>query len=207
MTSLSHKWHQLWNNLQSLENRRELATEIATGLAFQIKALREKKGWTQAELARQTDKDQPTISQLEDPNYGRYSLATLKRLANAFDVALVVRFVPFSELVDWLVNLTPEKLAPANYDEERERLLSLGDASFPLPGNTQVVVHGGAYIGSDYIVVNSFSAPTAAYVQVTQPLAGIVWSPEEQQQHAWRSAGPQPEAGILVGERSFALAA
>lgn len=121
MTSQSREWQQLWENLENPENRRELATEIATSIAFQIRHLREKAGWTQAELANRTEKEQPTISQLEDPNYGRYSLVTLKTLANAFDVALSVRFVPFSELVDWLANLTPEKLAPPSYSEEQEK--------------------------------------------------------------------------------------
>ena len=63
---------------------------------------------------------QESISRLEDPNYGRYSLKTLKRLAKAFDVALLVRFVSFGELGEWTVNLTPQKLKPPSYEEERQ---------------------------------------------------------------------------------------
>ena len=60
-----------------------------------------------------------SISRLEDPNYGRYSLKTLKRLARAFDVGLLVRFVSFGELGEWTVNLTHSK-TPPSYDEERQ---------------------------------------------------------------------------------------
>jgi hypothetical protein len=44
----------------------------------------------------------------------------LKRLRAAFDVALVVKFIPFSEFAEWIINLTPEKLAPPNFEEEQE---------------------------------------------------------------------------------------
>ena len=56
------------------------------GLAFQLNLMREARGWTQEELARRCDMAQETISRLEDPNYGRYTLKTLKRLAKTFDV-------------------------------------------------------------------------------------------------------------------------
>ena len=68
------------------------------GLAFQLNLMREARGWTQEELARRCDMAQETISRLEDPNYGRYTLKTLKRLAKTFDVGLLVRFVSFGEL-------------------------------------------------------------------------------------------------------------
>ena len=45
---------------------------------------------------------QNAISRLESSSYGKSTITTLKRLASAYDVALVVRFVPFSQLVDWV---------------------------------------------------------------------------------------------------------
>ena len=62
---------------------------------------------------------QPMISAWENPNYGRYTLATLKEFAKAFDVGLLVRFVPFSKLVDWTVDLTSDVIAPASFSEEQ----------------------------------------------------------------------------------------
>lgn len=106
-------------SLTDRDYRREFAEEtISTGLAFQIRLLRESRGWTQEDLARRTGQAQQTICRLENPNYGRHSLTTLKRLAAAFDVAMAVRFVAFSELVDWTLGLTPQRLAPPSFSDE-----------------------------------------------------------------------------------------
>ncbi len=93
-------------------------SHITEGLALQIRALRENRGWTQSQLGEQADFKQEAISRLEDPDYGKYSLSTLRRLASAFDVALVVRFATFSELVDWTVNLTPGRLSPQSFAQD-----------------------------------------------------------------------------------------
>lgn len=57
---------------------------------------------TQGELAEKIDSDQNAVSRIENPRYGKQTLTTLKKVAAAFDVALVVRFVPFSQLIDWV---------------------------------------------------------------------------------------------------------
>lgn len=88
---------------------------IDQGLAFQVRATRDERGWTQAELASRIGSGQSAISKLEDSDYGRQSLTTLKKLASAFDVALIVRFVPFSDLVNYTSNLTPDHLAPVDF--------------------------------------------------------------------------------------------
>jgi len=41
-------------------------------------------------------------ARLENPNYGKHSLTTLKKIAATCDVALVVWFIPFSRLLDWV---------------------------------------------------------------------------------------------------------
>jgi len=95
-----------------------LAELITTGIPFQIKILREQRNWTQKELGDRVNMAQETISRLEDPNYGKLNLNTLKRLTSAFDVGLMVRFVPFSELVNWEINLSLESLEVSSFDEE-----------------------------------------------------------------------------------------
>ena len=72
--------------------------------------------------------NQNAISRLESPRYGRATIGTLKRLAAAFDVALAVRFVPFSHLVNWVsgtpfveYGLSTESLAVPSFEEEMER--------------------------------------------------------------------------------------
>ena len=112
------KSQQIWSSLQDEEYRREYAADVGTGLAFQIKLIREKNGWTQQELADRVGSHQPTIHQWENPDYGNHTLNSLKSLASAFDLGLMVKFVPFSELVNWNANLTPDRLAPPNFEEE-----------------------------------------------------------------------------------------
>jgi len=90
-------------------------------IAFQIRQLRKAEGWEQRDLARElgNPKLQPMISRYENPDYGRYSITTLLELAAAFDVALVVRFAPFSELVEWDFNSTVQTLAPAKFSKDK----------------------------------------------------------------------------------------
>lgn len=116
----SAKREQIITSFRDAEYRREFAADIGTGIAFQIRLLREDRGWSQDELAQRTGtgKRQETISQWENPNYGRYSLTTLIELAAAFDVAPIVKFAPFSELIDWTANLNPARLTPPGFDAE-----------------------------------------------------------------------------------------
>jgi len=99
------------NSRQSLISRlrrgkatrhRFVESHLAKNIAHQIRAIRDKLGWSQEKLATESGMNQNAISRLESADYGRYTLSTLKRLAEAMDVALIVRFVPFSELVDWV---------------------------------------------------------------------------------------------------------
>ncbi len=126
------EYRELIRSFRDSEYRREFATEqVAIGLAFQIRLLRESRGWTQDQLAQRTSKAQETISQLENPNYGRHTVSTLKKLASTFDVALSVRFVSFSELASRTVRLTPQNLAPPSFDKEYQ--YAFVDA--PIPAN------------------------------------------------------------------------
>jgi transcriptional regulator with XRE-family HTH domain len=76
-------------------------SQVSKGLAFQIRAMRDRLGLSQEELAQKTGMNQNAISRLESYSYGKPTLTTLKRLAAAFDVGLIVRFAPFSEMIYW----------------------------------------------------------------------------------------------------------
>ena len=105
--------------LRNKEYREAFAVEIIdTGVPFQIHALREQRGWTQKDLGERTKMAQETISRVEDPNYGKLTLKTLKRIASAFGVALMVRFISFSELVEWELHLTPDSLKALSFEED-----------------------------------------------------------------------------------------
>ncbi|HEV3042099.1 MAG TPA: helix-turn-helix transcriptional regulator [Candidatus Angelobacter sp.] len=90
-------------------------------IAFQLRMMRKAKEWDQRQLAEHAFGDpklQSMVSRYEDPDYGRYSLNTLLELAAAFDVALVVHFAPFSELLDWDETPVERKIAPKSFQEE-----------------------------------------------------------------------------------------
>ena len=96
---LSDKELQIRESLADEDYRELLATEhVNTTLALQIRKLRERRQWSQRDLAEKLGKHQETISQWEDPDYGRYTTKTMQAIAKAFDVALMQKFVSFSEL-------------------------------------------------------------------------------------------------------------
>jgi transcriptional regulator with XRE-family HTH domain len=114
------KERQILNSLDNKEYREALAIEhVNTTLAIQIRMMRENHQWKQSDLAARLGKHQETVSQWENPDYGRHSMTTLKALAAAFDVALLVKFIPFSELVQDMVNLSETRLSPPSFGEEQ----------------------------------------------------------------------------------------
>lgn len=122
---ISDKERQIQNSLANKEYREALAIEhVNTTLAIQIRKIRENHQWKQSELADLLGKHQETISQWENPDYGRHSITTLKALASIFDVALLVKFIPFSELVKDMVSLSETRLSPPSFSEEQNQNLA-----------------------------------------------------------------------------------
>jgi transcriptional regulator with XRE-family HTH domain len=95
-----------------------VSSEIKVGLPFQIRALRKQRGWNQEQLAYFAGMLQPRISAMEQPGGGQLNLETLRKLASAFDVGLLVKFVPFSELAKWSEDFSPEEFSVASFDRE-----------------------------------------------------------------------------------------
>ena len=117
---MSFKKEQMRKNLNDSDFRKQfINAHVDEGIAFQIRALRNRQQLKQSELAQLMGVRQPLIASWENPNYGKYTLNTLKDLAKAFDVGLLVRFVPFSTVIDWTVDLTPDAIAPPSFDEEQ----------------------------------------------------------------------------------------
>jgi len=118
---MNSKQEQMWENLRDKDFREQFIDEhINVGIAFQIRSLRNRQNLKQSELAQLLGVKQPLVSSWENPNYGKYTLNTLKDLAKAFDVGLLVRFVPFSTLIDWTVDLTSAVIAPPSFNEEEK---------------------------------------------------------------------------------------
>ena len=95
-----------------------VSSQINIGIPFQIRALLKSRGWTQEKLAERTGMLQPRISALLTPGKVRPNIETLRRLAEAFDCGLEVRFVPFGNLVQWSEHFDPEHFNIPTFDEE-----------------------------------------------------------------------------------------
>jgi len=52
-------------------------------------------------LAESIDTSQNQIYRLENPSTSKPTISTLKKLAAVFDVGLMVRFMPFSQMIAW----------------------------------------------------------------------------------------------------------
>jgi len=117
---ISDKERQIQDSLANKEYREALAIEhVNTTLAIQIRKMREHRQWRQSDLAGFLGRHQETISQWENPDYGRHSITSLKTLAATFDVALLVKFIPFSELIKDMVSLSEPRLSPPSFSEEQ----------------------------------------------------------------------------------------
>ena len=69
---------------------RQAEAEIAVGQ--QIRALRKKRGLSQAQLAQLADTSVPAISRIENADYDGHSLKVLRKLARLMDARLHVSF-------------------------------------------------------------------------------------------------------------------
>lgn len=99
-----------------------VVSQVNIGIPFQIRALRKQqdRNWDQKMLAKEAKMLQPRISAMEQPGYGKFKLDTLMRLASAFDVALIVRFAPFSDLIKWSERFSPDNFQVQSFEKEFE---------------------------------------------------------------------------------------
>lgn len=87
-------------------------------IATQIKVLREERGWTQAILADKAGMNQSRISELEDVNFGSWTIRTLRRLAKAFDLRLKISFEEFGTLLHDFRDLNRRSLSRRSFDAD-----------------------------------------------------------------------------------------
>jgi transcriptional regulator with XRE-family HTH domain len=116
-------FEELWKKLARTKEYREhfVASQVKRGIPFQIRALMKKKELNQDKLAELAKLTQGVVSRAANPNYGNLTLNTIIRIAAGFDVAFIGKFVPFSELGKWLINLSEEEAGQVStFEEENE---------------------------------------------------------------------------------------
>lgn len=167
-----------------------VAEQIFSGLPLKIRKIREAKFPSQKDFARKLGKHQSWVSQLENPNYGKLTLATLLEIASAFDVALEVDFVPFSRIIERVDNLSPEWFSVVSFNEDdfEEKSTSVDvsastdEFAFYRPNPLPVITDASMRSGSITVSINYTQAAlssgvrefasevTENYPQVVQPL-------------------------------------
>jgi transcriptional regulator with XRE-family HTH domain len=129
----------VWRKLFSRKYRAAFArTQFKRLVPLQIQTLRKQRGWSQEELAERAQLTQGVISRAEDQDYGNLTVNTILSVAEGLDVAFVGRFVPFSELNRWYVNLSQGTMRVPSFDEENAAM----SATEALP-NAMAFIQGG----------------------------------------------------------------
>ena len=154
-----------------------VASQINVGLPFQIRSLREQREWRQSQLAEKTGMLQPRISAIETPGGAKFTLETLRRLASALDVALIVKFAPFSELVDQSENFNPDTFSVSSFGDDvgllEKKTPTLATASSPLLASASYMTELRHYRAEDtptddnvitFPSAHLVSCPATAYV-------------------------------------------
>ena len=95
-----------------------MSSRISQTVATQIRVLRQNRDMSQKDLANAMQTSQNAISRLESPRYGKPNISTLRKIAAFFDVGLVVRFAPFSEIADWTSTLSEKSLNVPSFQDD-----------------------------------------------------------------------------------------
>ncbi len=109
----------LADEFEDKEARRQYAVDFLNAhIALQIKALRQQRGWSQTDLATRAGKHQSQISAMEGIDFRSWKISTLMQLAEAFDLALTVKFESFGQFLEDSLNVDRESLERPSFDED-----------------------------------------------------------------------------------------
>lgn len=147
---------QLLESWKDREYRAAFVRErVRSSVALQIRALREQRNqMTQKQLGDAIGRAQTWISVLEDPEYGKMSVATLLNLAQAFDTDLEIKFRPFSRALHELTNQDQEYFSVRSFEQELPDLENASTLRWIIPGGkwsdilraTQLLVKAGSTV-------------------------------------------------------------
>ena len=91
---------------------------LNSSIALQIKTLRLQRGWTQEDLADRAGMKQSRISAMERADYSNWSLRTLRRLAEAFDISLSVQFQSYGQFLEAMTSISRKGLEQPSFDQD-----------------------------------------------------------------------------------------
>ena len=129
---------KLWEKLKNKKYREGYVEgQIEIEFPFQIRALRQARNWTHKQLAGYSGISKKRIVELEDTHHDPITWEELYKLSAAFDVALMLKFASFSELVRHESEFHPETFDVTDFSND----------SMPTDRETQI---------NDYVAATSF---------------------------------------------------
>lgn len=153
----------LVDKLQNKEYRDAYVRATTThGIAHQIRTNRELRNLTQNALATKCGgkTTQVAISRLEDPAYGKFTLNSILKVASALDVAVLVRFVPYSKFLLETADKSVEGLFSKSFVNENLHIKQ-ALVTFTMPESKQQTQH--------YVSIGSNQNSTDLRVVTKQP--------------------------------------
>ncbi|MDQ0466457.1 transcriptional regulator with XRE-family HTH domain [Caulobacter ginsengisoli] len=110
---------QFIEELSDKELRDEyVADQVRSRIALSIRALRDQRGLSQAEMGCLLGKPQSVVSRLENPDYGKESLQTLLEVAAALDLPLLVEFPEWDDWFRRIRGLSKSELRRQSFDAD-----------------------------------------------------------------------------------------
>jgi transcriptional regulator with XRE-family HTH domain len=146
-------------------------------------------------LARALGTSQNAIYRLENPRYGRPTISTLKKLASFFDVGLIVRFAPLSEIVDWVIGLSERSLNVPDFTHDtgfvaRKAPQSTTDINVPIEGS--IIYQQNIAQGGSRALTLVHDAASSSRRSVVDQASGTQWA----------SPALQPPERVMMAEGS-----
>ncbi len=91
---------------------------LDSAIATQIKVLREQREMTQAALAEKLKMTQSQVARMESVNNSGWQIRTLKRVAKALDLMLVVKFESFGNVLPDIETFGREALKRPSFNDD-----------------------------------------------------------------------------------------
>lgn len=137
--------NRLRSQLKDRQFRHAYADEhLNLSIGTQIKSIREMQGMSQAALAEKIGTKQTGISRIESANYSGWSIAILRKLAEAFDLRLRVSFEGFGTLWKEVDDFNRASLERRKFDDDPE----FKDADTETPTAATVQIGATHFIGT-----------------------------------------------------------
>lgn len=116
---MSERKERLLKELADPEYRGYYAEQhLNSTLATQIRTVREQRGYTQAKLAERAGMHQAAVSRIENVNYARWNIGTLKKIAESLGCWLDIRLESWGKLVTSVEEYSPENLRRERFEED-----------------------------------------------------------------------------------------